>query len=702
MLGMQAAAQSSICSAPDQLVDVQLSGSARGTLILHTDGSDYWVEPDAFLPSEAEYVSERVTCPALTLVKIRPELHPVFNQSTLTLALQAAPSLLRGQKISTKAVETNSLLKPQSLFSVNYATSGRIGAGPAWADANLNVGYVGGAWRGGAGISSRWDSMNDRTFTPYAAMTYETGNAQVESGSAGRSWQLTAQYNLPSDLRPTWRSFSGIRATTATPYQNFWPQFQVTLPLAANYVLRVDGQTIQSGSADPGPLTFTNVPLRHTRGMITLEITDAQGTHYETQPYSFPSHLMAVHAFEATLEAGWVQGQGAGAGSAAFGVNPFLTLQGRASLTQAEQQFEFWAVTAPANSELYLGVTGLRQQENWSTTGHALFRKTIKNINLGLQADIPLAAPSRAAVKGSVTYTTPRYDLSGDLSYDLGTHAWQAVAQAGARINQQLNVRTQGVVRQNGWGVGVNLTYQPTENIKIRSSNAWSPNLGQVNTLGLEYKVNPASTIRATTDLHSAQLEYGYTERFAAQLGLSSQRQAYGFVQGSLIFTGGQVIASQSQPEVNYLLINTGLTGIPLYLDGIYQGKTNAKGHLIVATDARNGVRLSTRPNELPIEVNVKSEKLDITTSSPGSYAVDWTGNFTQMRWNQLRWPDGQPAADSNVTFGLESYPTDSDGFVFIPASFIGKTVTVTSMDGKMTCQAPITQAEQAKCNTVP
>ncbi|WP_034386543.1 hypothetical protein [Deinococcus sp. YIM 77859] len=638
------------------LVQTTVGGSDRGVQLVYLAPEGLWLPGAALLPSERGYVAGRQDCDGEAYVRLRPELKFSLDRLGLTLAVEANFTLLPS---STHTVEIRplDLSSDLALFRVQYDAYGE--------------------WNGPQSAGREWGQVRAQYLR--GPLSVEAGYAQQYGGSAFRhTLSAGADLQLAPDLSAGvfWRGGSvpqtfGVRASLLSERAAELPPIEVNLPTDSDVEVLLDGQTVQSFPASAGHLTIRGLRPRSVQG--TVEVRWRNGTRLEThrQTYVLQS-LVQPGSFAVRGEAGWMVGTGVtfrAAGSVL--VTPDFQMQGTADVAGRNGRVTASAQWSDPRQNLNFGVAlgwqgdlGLKQQYS------ARYSRVLGPNRIGVYGALTPGDASRSwvGVDGSA-FLGRGVSVLGQAEYHfdqsaVGRASLQWQAESSTTFLAYAEASTAGRYR-----IGV----QGRSLLDAKSTLTARTEVGSG---------RPASSLEYTRILGQDRLRLQYTSPLDLTASYEFNRPAVtgsvtassgglvaGRVAGSVVWVGGQTSASANLDDGSALILQTGLPGVPIEVDGRPQGTTNASGD-IVLTGLRVGkpIRIQVNEDDLPIEVSFRQSSLSLTLERPGVSRYDWQGNFIRSRWVQLRWSPSEVAAYATLELpGGQLFFADEAGKALVP-----------------------------------
>lgn len=270
---------------------------------------------------------------------------------------------------------------------------------------------------------------------------------------------------------------------------------------------------------------------------------------------------------------------------------------------------------------------------------------------------------------------------------------------------------------------GVGLRYTPNDQLSVDAGVNLArtpfadPVTGQTSvtnafggTLAASYLIVPGQTVRASTDFNSLSASYedARTLYVAANLNLARtdsglSAAAGGEVRGAVTFLEGRPVLGQKLGQ-RAVVVRTGTPNIPLLLNGARVAVTDAAGEALLTGLSEGSVsQVAVDLDALPFNITAREATADISLAQSGVYILDWTHNFDVSRWVQLFWTPAEFSVYGVFTVMGQKYTLDDQGYVLIPDTGKVQRGTLSSDDGRRTCELDIpATGEKAICPPLP
>lgn len=666
--------QAEICDAPEVLLEVHVGAVTRGTVITRSVGSDIWLDPSVFRDGEAGYHGDLLNCGNQTYVQLDPALSPHVDPERLTLTFQPAPQTLAAQAFSVSAPKAMPA-EAAPLTLLNYAVAADHRPGQ---DLRVTGTLQLALLKGGASAAV-------------------AGNFGVDAGalwwfpSAQLGWQMSPSttlqlvYNTPYlgsvvNSAATASRFSGASLRVNAVEKWTWPSLTLTLPFPAHLRVMVNGQTVAEYDAAAGPLTMRDIPLLGPQGWIEVQINDETGRRSVTQAYRVAATLVAPRTYSVSADGGVLDGTFFSTVTARYGLTPTINLEGqfqsRINNVRARVEADF------VQSESFnFSVGGAYTSESptpLSVTGSATF--ALAPFSVYAMATVPVRAPEQSQIGLGLVYSAGNHSLIGQASLDAS--GLQASLEGNVNMSPQLAIQPALKAGRGGWGAALKVTYQPTPTVHVQASGGTAGAR-----LNAQYQWRPGSRLWLTSDLHSAALGVQAGERTQLNAAVNTAGQAQATVRGSAFFGPAGVTFGKTNDRAAYVTLETGIGNMRIFADGVFKGTTDAVGRLVFGVTPGEAVRVSVDDDSVPFHVMIGEKSTELNIPGPGSYRLDWQGNFRPLYFVAFSWKEGQPAVNARII--LESGEvifTDALGNASLTKGTREQKVQLLSEDGQQGC----------------
>lgn len=711
-LGAAGAAQplEAACDAPPTLRDVWVGASLRGAFPVLQLGEQTWIPADALTDSEQDYASARAECRGVPYLRLAAGLQVSADDEELTLTIRPAPGLLPGNVLDFAAALPDDTLPLSPLFAVTARAqlSGTL-APPTEGAAHrqqLDLGllYALGRWNLGADLTGRRVGA-----APFAV------SGQIQAGyHLSRTWRLRATLNsgrLAPALAGTGApAFSGLELSGQSGRGIVLPQFTLSLPLDSDVTLAIDDQVLRTFRARAGTLVVRNLPLPRQQGELLIDIRDLSGARRQVLPFQNLSATLGTRAYQFSTRVGVAEGGWVGDLSAYYGLSPQLALRVLGTVRgPAAPTASVTALYSTPGGQVRAGVgmqaaaAGTGGPEWVATAGYGLSRG---RWTAGLDATVPFGRPS-PQLQASVGYTTDRLNLGVSASYAAATSAWSLGASGTARLSQAVQLTAQATATGAGWRAGLGVVWIPSPQFSaVAGGTLTRPGGGAPEpALNVSYQASPSTTLRLSAERGAASVGAEYTGALELSAQLSSAGRYALDTSASAVFAGGHVRLAPGVSDGS-LLVRTGIAGLTLVLDGAQRQVTDRRGDALFSGLTPGEVStVSVDFDRLDVTTQVRDDRRDVVAAGLGLSVLDWTQNFRQVRWLQLFWASGVPAAFAALSGWPEDAGpalSDDQGNVQLTRLDAAREATLTGEDGR-SCRLRIVPGEEsATCLTAP
>ncbi|MBZ9716024.1 hypothetical protein [Deinococcus multiflagellatus] len=695
--GAASAPTPSPCATAPTFVDTVVSGEARGGALILVRPGDLWIAPSVLRDSETGYIAERVTCDDGPFVRLDPRLEARYNAAELTLDIRPRLDLLPGNTIDLGAQAEAAGAGGPALPLVTLSTRAGINRLPSpTPETGLAL-----------------PATLSHTATVRAGVQVDRAQASASISEAGTftggqsrmQWQGEAQatYDLSEHLSAGVQVYgrladgqvlldpqriSGLRLSAGDTRAYRLPEVVVPLPLDADVDLVVNGEAVPRLRARAGNLVLRNIPVTSPEGTLEFTIRDGAGQRTQVRRYTAAEVVVTAHALAAQAEAGWLGTRPAARATAVYGVTDHWSLSGQAAVTT-----EAWSVKAGAryvDTQLNAGLSAeydTSRPEAAALNADATYVQGVWRVASTARV-LPLNLKA-SAVGAQVTWTQPRYSLTGRVETAPANAQYLAGLTVNRRVSDQLAATVDGsltsVGGQLGWKVGMALTWNPTPTVNVVTA-AESQSTAQGGALSglrtqVRYQPAPNHTLSAAAQLNTAQdrsarltYEYDGQVRLNASAATSGEWSATG--EAGLAWVGGRVYVTPDEPGPG-VLVRAGVPGVPLLINNT-PVMTDARGEALVLLGAgQRSVSVVPNFDRLPVTISVREERRDLTLATHGVTVLDWSKNFARFAWVRLLHPDGTPLKYARLNLSGDP-TTDDEGWALVPEFSAPQTVQVT------------------------
>lgn len=454
---------------------------------------------------------------------------------------------------------------------------------------------------------TRWTRTDEQRL-----LTWEVGDL-ITRGSAWRGVARLGGLQLSRDF--------AVRPDVVTyPL----PQFVGEAAVPTTVDLFINGFRADSAAVQPGPFTLSSVPFINGAGEAVITYTDTLGRQTTTvMPFYVSSELLAPGLGDFAVAAGALRrGYGRGSfdygGSAASvawrrGLSNLLTVEAQADATSGFASGGLGAV-------MRLGLAGVLSA-SWSHSSAG--RDQGRQLQLGYRYSAP-----RLGISAQHTRRSERYA-------DLGSHEWRrsSAGQRSTSVTGSLQLGAGGslgagyfdVASRAGqrtrlasfsWGLSVGnaMSMHASANREL-DAGEWSGTLQFVASLGRGRgsvsggvqngegrEALASAAYHRTAPVHGgpgwsmsiaeqerggveAQADLMWRARVAEWHAGARRREGvdefWAGGTGSLVFMGGAAFAA-ARVHDGFVVVSTGLEGVPVRFENQLVGTTDARGHLLV------------------------------------------------------------------------------------------------------------------------
>ncbi|PYE53232.1 outer membrane usher protein FimD/PapC [Deinococcus yavapaiensis KR-236] len=641
------------CALPRELLAVTVGASSRGEHLVLRNDNDVWVEGEALRDGEEGYAAERAACGTRVFVRLAPSLNARVDDEEQVLRVTPTLALLGRYEVQVEPAlralpgDGGVLVVPLSLKAYAQEFGGRdlqvaLSARPRYEDGPFSLdAAVAGGWSGVRGFSG----------AARGSVAYRAENG----------WVFSAL--LFEDARYGRGALTGARAAWVTPLVKEAPPIQVEAPLEATAVVTVGGRLVQQLRLKPGVTVLRGVPINTTTTEVLVEVRDASGTREQRVSIPRPAGSPASGTGRVTLEGGWASGAWYAGVGGAYGLSPEWSVEGSAALRGPAAAFRarlnyastpwFASGALSVGDGLLGGGVTVRGEAGARTSGW-----TWRASGEWRSDDL-----TKRNVSLDARWNSMPWQASGAVTYNYALDLWSAEVAGGYRVPSGWSV--EGAVK---FDVNVaKFTVRASVPLTSQSSldAVWSDGVGVTWTQAWDDATRTQVGVAAGV-LRASLERQGVVDVSAA---LDSRGTLSGGVSGSVARAGGQWRLTSSEGSGG-VLVRTGVPNVPVRLNEVVRGSTDASGEVLLTGLAAN-VRyaLSVAPDALPINVSVVEDRVEFELGGAGLHVLDWTANFRVSRWVTLRWRDGRVAAGGRLVLGDEEVWLDEAGrgLVFVP-----------------------------------
>jgi outer membrane usher protein len=641
-----------------------------------------------------------------------PELRVAFDESTVTLALNAAPRVLPETSIDLAWRRKPGTLYPADsslLFNYNLTAFGDAGFGSRSYQGSTEL----------AARSGNWLLYNTTSYQDGAGFDHRTTrlltNAQYDDRANLRRFTagdfFTPGFDVTGSVGMGGLSFSKLYRMD--PYFVQYPTagFTAQVALPSTVDVLVDGNLVSRQQVQPGPIDIRNVTAAAGQRNVTVIIRDPYGREQVLgQPFYFTQFGLAKGLQEYSYNIGALRqrygvasndyGHVAASGFHRYAFTDALTLGLRGEGDSELYNFgPFATLTLPRAGIFGLGVSA---SERGGAHGHATgatysyaagpfsvgyagrffsrdFAQLADEINpvLSLKSDEFANASVFLPQLGtfSLGYTATRsYTLPDMRSWNFGYTRSLLDARATLTFNY---TRADQPAAGNSWLVSFTYYFDRVTSAVGRAGGAQGYNfqsaalqkavpLGE----GYGYLVEGG---REERDGQSAAVGRGMFQLNAAHaiagvdtLGSSDRSVEPGasraFVAGGIGYAGGTLFASRPILD-SFAVVRVGdVPGVPVYANGWLQGKSDAYGEVVATNlNAFYDNDISFRARDLPL--NYRYPRSQLTVSPPNR-----SGSVVNFQLKAVQAVYGSLVAERDgkqVTLDLRELAVSGDGRSF-------------------------------------
>lgn len=695
-----AAHASNHCLDQEQQLLVRVNQEVRGPTLVMLSDQQIALQKGILSGPELIFVGSEIVCDGVTYQWLKPEATPVLNLQNASLDVDLPVRLFPVQtRIAQQLPDPEVVvLTPEPAVTVSYRMQldKDLQKNTPWRErGNFEVRLNDAQWDARFQVGQSWNGELN-FFNPRAQVTY-----QWDGVKASGLWNS----NLPSLSGNLWAlprtdRFSGLAVQGQEGLQRTIPEVELELPRFATVTVSQNNRVLDRFQAGPGLLKLQNIAVTGAEGTLLIRIQDRVKTSTVKVPFKFNGQVNPAGSIQYVGFAGWQEGHWAGGAQAVYGLDENWNLQGQlAGRTDGTAALQVSGVTRRDGQMFSVGLGLEHADQSWS--GHLKLATEMTSGPVTWSAALmdPFQNPLR-----------PRVDVEAKLQDDKNP-----VDLSGSAYWNSLN---------GNFGVKGSLGYTMNQNRVQIYAQQDSGNGFRIGLTG-RFEVDPISTatvqVKADPETRTVQPEVVITQRLdgATQIRYGANPQKVfgafsikgpvnGSVQadstgqftarfeGSVLMTETRAFV-QSQASGTAVLLQTGVPGMSLYLNGDYAGTTDDKGVVWVAgLDPRATNVLSVKLEELPFTVVPKRTSLQIKMQSPGAAQYDWSSNFQVNRWIQFFWQKDEMARFGSVLLADgQEVLLDEEGWGLFPSgTFKGQLRT----ESGQSCDVEIGTAEQVTC----
>jgi hypothetical protein len=724
-LGLAGQAVAAGCNSPEELLDVRVGQSSRGSVVVRLERADDRVTdlllpPDVLRVNEQVYVAERVNCDGEAFVRLLPELRVTYRAELQELRITPALVRLGERQIDVSRTLTPPIYPVVPAFGVDFGAQGNATydlrgeeapGSPAAALGNTGayIGVGGALGNATAYVGALYDRPADT-----AARIQLRATAQY---AFSPSLAIYAAYHAtPGVTQPGFStsSFSGVIATYRQQVPTVASPLSLQLENPSAISVLVNGQLLGSVDAPAGEVTLLNVPLPvQASNTVTLLIEDENGLTQRTFDNVSPSAASLTGGLFASVSAGYDdQAPGSAwsvAARAAYAIQPQLgveaqaTVSGNGVLSAALQaryggtplsgafgvQFERAAPVAPSATPPF----------ETQVKGSLAYRQGPLNVT-GAVA-LPINELSRSTLNLTAAYTAAPWYFTAAATTRLTQDSWQVDGGITRVLNERSSVSITASARPDGWQATLRGSYvftpklQGSAGVSLGSSGAAPSGV-------LTYRPDLTQTISVSANLNEASVSYGINRGIDVSASATTRR-ASAQVTGAVAYVNGRLLLSSGLAQRG-ILVRTGVPNLPLIVDGLGGVVTNQRGDALITQAAlAQTVSVRINPRDLPLGVSIQSIEAQVRPAATGLTVVDWRDNFKISTFVQFRWQANEVAASADLYLNGEKIPLDDEGYGLIPQSETVRVGELRGQDGARRCTLMLApSAKEATCAVNP
>ncbi|MDC5350674.1 Csu fimbrial usher CsuD [Acinetobacter baumannii] len=600
------------------------------------------------------------------------------------------------------------------------------------------------------------------------------GNAESVDNDGYRrydtSWQFDNQKNATSFLlgdiitgsKTTWGS--SVRLGGFQVQRNYstrpdlitypLPQFIGQAALPSTVDLIINGQKTSSTEVQSGPFILNNVPFINGKGEAVVVTTDAVGRQVTTAvPFYISNTLLKPGLFDYSLSLGKIRedyglknfsyGKFASAADARYGVNDWLTVEGRTELSSDLQLLGAGSVLKLANlgvlsasfsqSKADKSMSGDRTKDlegNQYTVGYSynrnrfgfsinhnqrddeytdLSRLQYNNL-ISVNSNKSLTANTYFATKNSGTFGVGYINTkANDFKNRFLNLSWAPVLPTYMNgVTVSLSANRDFIEKE--WSAAFQLSIPLFQrNATVNSGYAFNKQ-GDTGYLNFNRSVPSEGGFGVdltrrfnenSEDLNQARVNYR-NSYINTDFGLSGNHDYnYWFgLSGSLIYMAGDLFASNRLGESFALIDTNQVPDVLVRYENSLIGRSNKKGHIFVpsVTPYYSG-KYSVDPIDLPSNFTITQVEQRIAAKRGSGVVIKFPLHQSISANVYLTQADGKPMPVGSVVHRAdqESSYVGMDGIVYLENLKPNNTVTVQRSDQSI-CKADFSvDVEQAK-----
>ncbi|OLV18633.1 hypothetical protein [Deinococcus marmoris] len=677
-----------LCAAPEDLADVRVQGVSRGIYSLRrvgtaeagtvetgaADTGSVWVQQGALQRGEERYGLETLSCDDVAFTRLNPALTPRYDPEAQTLSFEPQLGLLPTSVLPVSmpaAVEATSL----PVYGLDYGldlhlATQRDGTRGVDQNGSLNATYANGRFSAQVGVSESNTQTQALAVEPSFSARYQLRpQSSVEAG-----------WNIAPLLTDGSERFSGVQTQLVGPNLRFLDVFTVDLPVPAKVRLIAGPLLLGEWTLGAGRVQFTGVPLPGPSGTVRAVIEDAAGRREVGVNYSFPAAVLPSGGYRAVAEAGLLGDAAYANGRVSYGLTNALTLNTQFGVKAGRSSAALSLTAASETQAFTVGV--LHNLSDFTDAATLNYRGRVGGIGLGVGAVIPFQDVRQARVEAAAGTKLGGLATGLAVGYDLRQEGWYGRAQVTGELTPQVRLSVGGQISGRSRQLSLTLGYQPSAQWNAQIATTLSP-AGPGVTAAATYSPTDSQQFRVMYGAGLLSGEYRLRTFADVAVNAATNGQVGASIQGALVYANGRLYASPARTDDVTVVLETGVAGLPVFVGGMYKGRTDAGGALVFSVTASDQIDIRVDLKALPIEVSVKEASLLVAGATSRSIKVDWRGNFGRSRFVDFQF-GGQETAYGTVSLGdLGEYDLDAFGTTILPASAQPLAGVLTLKDGR-------------------
>ncbi|GGM17672.1 hypothetical protein GCM10010841_27310 [Deinococcus aerophilus] len=724
-LGAAGLAGAAGCASPEELLDVRVGQSSRGSVVVRIERnedrvSDLLLPPDVLRTGEQVYVAGRVDCDGVAFVRLLPELRVTYRTETQELRITPVLARLGERRIDVGQMLTPPVYPVVPAFGLDFGVQGavsydlrgeRAAGTPATTLGNVGA-YVGvGGARGG--LTGYVGALYGRRPGSDAKVQVRATAQYAFSPSVAI---YVAYHAIPGVAQPGFStsSFSGVTAAYRQQVPAVASPISVQLENPSVVSVLVNGQLLGSVEAPAGEITLLNVPLpRQANNTVALLIEDENGLTQRTFNGVSPSEASLTGGLFASASVGYDdQSVGSGwsaAATAAYTFRPQLGVEAQASVSgngalSAAAQVRY--LGAPLSGGLGIQVSRPATAADMATSplstrvnGSLAYRQGPLSVNGSVA--VPINELSSSTLNLSAAYSAAPWYFSAAAATGLTAQSWQVDGSVTRILNERSAVGLTASVRPGGWQAALRGNYVFTPKLQGSASIGLGSG-GTVPSTTLSYRPDPTQLVGLSADLNEIGVTYSLSRGVDASASATT-RGATAQITGAVAYLDGRLLLSSGLAQRG-ILVRTGVPNLPLLVDGLGGVVTNQRGDALITQAApTQTVSIRVNPRELPLGVSLQSVETTVQPAATGLTVVDWHDNFRISTFVQFRWQAGEVAANADVYLDGEKILLDDEGYGLVSQAAVTRTGELRDPVGSRRCTVVLASTvKEATCFVVP